>query len=46
MGPKSSSMQGNDYESLRQDYEIVRQVDAEGLFFLKNKKTGGDYLLR
>ena len=47
MGPKASSAnQGNDYAALLKDYEIVKQVDTDGLFYLKNTINGGDYLLR
>lgn len=46
MGPKASSAQAGEYATLLQDYEIVRQVDADGLFFMKDVRRGGDYLLR
>lgn len=46
MGPKQSTAQNNEYAALLQDYEIVKTIDGDGLFFLKGKKHGGDYLLR
>lgn len=46
MGPKQSSNQGGDYSALLKDYDIVRTLDSEGLFFLKQKQTGADFLLR
>lgn len=47
MGPKSSTAnQSNEYATLLKDYDIVKQVDTEGLFFLKNNRTSGNYLLR
>ena len=47
MGPKSSTAsQSNEYITLLKDYDIVKQVDAEGLFFLKNNRTAADFLLR
>jgi hypothetical protein len=46
MGPRQSAAQGNEYALLLEDYEIVKTIDGDGLFFLKSKKNGGDYLLR
>ena len=47
MGPRASSTgQSGEYAALLKDYEVVRQVDSDGLFFLRNNKNGGDYLLR
>lgn len=47
MGPRASSAsQGNEYTALLKDYEIVRQIDSDGLFFLKNINNGGDFILR
>ena len=46
MGPKQSTAQNNEYAALLQDYEIVKTIDGDGLFFLKGKKHGGGYLLR
>lgn len=46
MGPKQSSGQNNQYNVLLEEYEIIRTIDSDGLFYLKSKKNGGDYLLR
>lgn len=45
MGAKGSSAKG-DYATLLQDYDVVRSQDSEGLFYLKKKANGGNYLLR
>jgi hypothetical protein len=47
MGPRASSTnQNNEYTALLKDYEIVKQVDTDGLFFMKNVNNGGDFVLR
>jgi hypothetical protein len=42
----NGSTAGSDYGALLKDFEVTRQVENEGLFFLKNSKPGGEYLLR
>jgi hypothetical protein len=46
MGPKASTAQGSEYAALLRDYDIVKTLDSDGLFYLKSKVNGGDYLLR
>lgn len=46
MGVKGSSANNNDFNQLLKEYEIVRQIDNEGLYFLKNHSTSAEYLLR
>lgn len=46
MGPRASTSQNNEYNTLLKDYEVVKQIDCDGLFYLKNTSNGGDYLLR
>ena len=47
MGPKSSTAnQSNEYATLLKEFEIVQHIDVDGLFFLKNNRTGADFLLR
>ena len=44
MGPKSSTAnQSNEYATLLKEFEIVRHIDVDGLFFLKNNRTGADF---
>jgi serine/threonine protein kinase len=47
MGPRASSAsQGGDYEALLRDYEVVKQVEHEGLLYLKSRSSGTEQLLR
>jgi hypothetical protein len=45
MGANGSSTKG-EYAMLLKDYEVTRQIESEGLIFMKNTKNGGEYLLR
>lgn len=45
MGANGSASVG-EYAALLKDYEVVRRVETEGLVYLRELRSKGEYLLR
>ena len=42
----NGSTQAGEYAALLKDFEVTRRVETEGLLYLREVKSKGEYLLR